>query len=247
MAGGQYLFTFLPPGEYIVWVDASNFLPGGALYGLANSPGETDPDNDINDDDNGVMLGAPFGGVASKALTLTAGGEPINDGDNSEYTNLTIDFGFTPGVAIGNRVWCDTDSNGRLNGSETGPAGVTVQLYGLGGDGTAYTADDPLVAQQTTGSGGYYTFLSVAQGSYYVAVVKASVPAQCGLMSSPGGGDNPDADDEDAQGGDDGVPGTFGSPIEGLVVSGTLEATVGGQTLTSDLGIRSAMSTPAPT
>lgn len=95
--GGIYSFTVCP-GNYIVEIAASNFLSGGALYNsgtpLISSPvgGAPDPDNDTNNDDNGDPV-AGFG-VASAAITLAYGAEPINDGDTDANTNLSLDFGF---------------------------------------------------------------------------------------------------------------------------------------------------------
>lgn len=106
---GAYLFTELCPGNFIVEISAANFLPGGPLYDntllapLVSSPfgGAHDPDNDLNNDDNGEAV-AGFG-VASSAITLTLNQEPDNDGDTDKNTNRSLDFGFkTPAtVSIG--------------------------------------------------------------------------------------------------------------------------------------------------
>jgi len=85
--GGLYLFTPVCPGNYIVEVAASNFNVAGPLYdnglmaALMSSPvgGAADPDNDVNNDDNGDPVSG-FG-VAAAAVTLAYGSEPINDGD----------------------------------------------------------------------------------------------------------------------------------------------------------------------
>lgn len=93
---GRYLFGNLAAGNYIVVVDGANFAGNGALAGLttctANDP-VSDPDDDINGDDNGTQLG---GVVVSLPITLSNGGEPITDGDNDNNSNLTNDFCFTP-------------------------------------------------------------------------------------------------------------------------------------------------------
>jgi uncharacterized repeat protein (TIGR01451 family) len=95
---GRYRFNNLAAGNYIVVVHPNNFNGGGALSGLVTSTGNDpapDPDDDANGDDNGTNLGALIG---SKPVTLSSGGEPTSeDGDNN--TNLTVDFGFTPGAA----------------------------------------------------------------------------------------------------------------------------------------------------
>ncbi len=96
---GVYSFVVCP-GNYLVEIAASNFVSGGPLYdnalmtGLISSPlgGAPDPDNDVNNDDNGDPVSG-FG-VASGALTVAYGAEPINDGDTDNNTNLTVDFGF---------------------------------------------------------------------------------------------------------------------------------------------------------
>lgn len=95
--GGFYSFTVCP-GDYIVEVDLSNFTSGGALYNsgapLISSPagGAPDPNDNVNNDDNGDPV-TGFG-VASFAITLDYGTEPIDDGDTDPNTNLTLDFGF---------------------------------------------------------------------------------------------------------------------------------------------------------
>lgn len=92
---GDYLFTDLFPGKYLVQVDPSNFVGSGSLAGLSSSTGNgtaPDPDDNVNSDDNGNPLANL--GVVSGVIMLTSGGEPTNDGDNDPNTNLTVDFGF---------------------------------------------------------------------------------------------------------------------------------------------------------
>jgi hypothetical protein len=90
---GYYRFDTLCDDDYIVQIDPANFLcPGGVLAGYASLAGAADPDNDINGDNNGYAV--PGFGVLSDAVTLKAGTEPVNDGDNNADTNLTLDFGF---------------------------------------------------------------------------------------------------------------------------------------------------------
>jgi len=109
---GHYRFEDLCAGDYIVVVEAVNFEPGGVLHEHVTTLGDTDPDNDIDHDDNGVMLAG--GGAASFAVTLIPGTEPITDGDNDANTNLTLDLGFYHPAAggrcelsLGDRIWID--------------------------------------------------------------------------------------------------------------------------------------------
>ncbi len=90
-ANGNYLFQDLFAGKYIVQVDPTNFLAGGKLEGLVSSLGNAlapDPDNNIDNDDNGMPLAGA--GVVSHAITLTGGAETSDNGN----TNRTLDFGF---------------------------------------------------------------------------------------------------------------------------------------------------------
>ncbi|MEM8947078.1 MAG: SdrD B-like domain-containing protein [Planctomycetota bacterium] len=98
-SNGMYKFTDLLPGKYIVQVDSSNFQTGGPLDGLRSSLGNAaapDPDNDIDNDDNGTPLAGA--GVVSQAIMLSAGDEPVNDNDADapvdSNSNRTVDFGF---------------------------------------------------------------------------------------------------------------------------------------------------------
>jgi len=97
-ADGLYLFTGLAPGDYLVQVNESEFQAGQPLSGLASSTGNDtgglapDPDDDVNNDDNGTPVTS--NGVFSRAITLLGNGEPTNDGDSDNNSNLSVDFGF---------------------------------------------------------------------------------------------------------------------------------------------------------
>ncbi|MGB0384481.1 MAG: SdrD B-like domain-containing protein, partial [Ardenticatenaceae bacterium] len=98
---GNYLFSGLPAGNYIVDVTDEN----GVLAGLTHSLGTAGTNNNSQSD--------PY------ALSILAGGE-----------NLTADFGYyTPAAAVGDTVWVDTDGNGVQDPNEAGVPDVTVNLY----------------------------------------------------------------------------------------------------------------------
>ncbi|MDM8517097.1 SdrD B-like domain-containing protein, partial [Desulfobacterales bacterium HSG16] len=88
---GHYLFEELCPGSYIVQIAPENF-DSGVLEGYASSPGSTDSDDDIDNDDNGYFISGH--GVVSRAVTLSRDNEPANDGDTNPLSNRTVDFGF---------------------------------------------------------------------------------------------------------------------------------------------------------
>jgi hypothetical protein len=106
-ADGLYSFANLAPGNYIVRVDASNFTAGGALYDSGTATAATslpgtpsDPDDNVDRDDNGQSVAIGLGGgVASQTISLgydsEPDGTPDSDGDADADTNLTLDFGFS--------------------------------------------------------------------------------------------------------------------------------------------------------
>lgn len=83
---GIYEFSNLLPGNYIVAVTT----PAGYVSSPVNGG---DPDNDIDNDDNGLVTSG--GKTYGNAITLTAGGEPTGG-----ITNNTYDFGFIPTLTI---------------------------------------------------------------------------------------------------------------------------------------------------
>jgi hypothetical protein len=51
-----------------------------------------------------------------------------------------------------------------------------VQLFTLGPDGLAGTADDILIGRVTTDRFGYYVFVSLQPGAYYLQVDRSTLP-----------------------------------------------------------------------
>ncbi len=161
-ADGIYLFTFLAPGDYVIQVAPANFESGGMLVGWHPAAGGSDPDDDVNTDSNGIA--DVYGGVSALAITLTSGGEPIDDGDTDEFTNLTVDFGFWPDPsALGDYVWWDYNKDGIQDVGELPVAGVTVTLYSA-----AAGADVQPLAETKTDQQGKYLLAGLLPGSYYI-------------------------------------------------------------------------------
>ncbi len=96
--GGNYSFTGLAAGDYIIRIDQDNFTAGGnvSLLTLQNSPITTpepiDPDTNIDNDDNGAR--APGDAAYSNAITLAHNTETTPDGSGQLDINNTLDFGF---------------------------------------------------------------------------------------------------------------------------------------------------------
>jgi uncharacterized repeat protein (TIGR01451 family) len=98
-SNGNYRFDDLLPGDYLVRIAATEFGTGEPLAGMASSTGNEsggvapDPDNDVDNDDNGYLLSPPLG-VVTRAITLVGQDEPTNDSESDNNTNLTLDLGF---------------------------------------------------------------------------------------------------------------------------------------------------------
>ncbi len=105
-------------------------------------------------------------------MTLTAGdagsSNIVDNGSGSlvqlgETFNPSLDFGFTPVYALGNRVWYDTDNDRVRDGTEVGVSGVTVQL-------ALASAPAAILDTQTTDGDGYYLFNGLDAGDYIVII-----------------------------------------------------------------------------
>jgi uncharacterized repeat protein (TIGR01451 family) len=163
---GHYTFTNLPDDNYIVQIDPVNFNEGKPLHHFGSSdPTESNPNTDIDDDDNGVpMLG--YGVVTTQTVELASGNEPTNDGDTDADTNLSVDFGFYKLASLGDRVWVDSNWNGKQDSNEYGLPAVTVRLY----DADTNTELDTTITNST----GYYTFTDLVPGNYYVKFIPSA-------------------------------------------------------------------------
>lgn len=95
----------------------------------------------------------------------------LNENDSKFFD---ADFGYCPpddgcegeGV-IGDKVWFDEDCDGIQDISENGLAGITVYLKDAGGN-ILYTT--------TTNSDGFYKFMELCAGTYYVFVDESTLP-----------------------------------------------------------------------
>ncbi|HSX58559.1 MAG TPA: GEVED domain-containing protein [Tahibacter sp.] len=94
---GNYLFAALDPDNYLVAITPPagyRTSTGSGLPPLLPTGGyepAPDPDNDVNNDDNGTLNGAS---IVTQPVTLAVGAEPVNDGDVDANSNLSVDFGL---------------------------------------------------------------------------------------------------------------------------------------------------------
>ena len=97
----------------------------------------------------------------------------------------TLDFGFVPGVSLGNQVWFDTDNDSAIDPNEVGVASVTLTLLF---DGNANGVIDALeaapIATTTTNSTGFYLFANgLLPGNYAVCIPQPNFGAGGALQS----------------------------------------------------------------
>ena len=179
--GGKYLFKDLVAGQVYVRIPASEFAAGGHLVGWSTVPavGAEDENDKTSQDGSFAPDGSVWSTVHTLSYTVTAGfptgQEPTGDNTNGlvmparaldNYTNLTIDLGFTGTGSIGDTVWFDANADGVQDASESGIAGATVTVVWLGADGIP-SADD-ITYTATTDADGKYSVANLPSGKYTV-------------------------------------------------------------------------------
>jgi|GEM_PF-1387763 len=182
-ADGNYLFDNLLPGDYYVVVTSA---PTDAPIS-SNNAGipfmETDPDDNLDNDDDGLQPGGGGMSVTSGTITLSPGSEPVNgtvamsesaqgnmqDDASDNNGNMTLDFGFFAPVSVGDTAFVDLDGDGLQTPGEPGVGGVTVTL--LDGNGDIVTVDaegNAITGVTMTAADGSYGFANLPPGSYSV-------------------------------------------------------------------------------
>jgi fimbrial isopeptide formation D2 family protein/uncharacterized repeat protein (TIGR01451 family) len=135
---GLYSFGDLAPGQYGVRVQA----PSGYETSPIDQGGIDSADSDAN-----------AAGVIAPVM--------IFSGD----ARTDLDAGLFQRVAIGDRVWMDSNGNGLQDPGEANARGVTVRLVDAGGTIIATTATD---------AAGAYSFSNLLPGTYSVSFVAPS-------------------------------------------------------------------------
>jgi fimbrial isopeptide formation D2 family protein/uncharacterized repeat protein (TIGR01451 family) len=132
---GLYSFGDLAPGQYGVRVERPS--------GYETSPIDQGGDEARDSDANGAGVIVP---------TMIFSGDARTD----------LDAGLFQRVAIGDRVWMDSNGNGLQDPGEPNARGITVRLLDAGGTVIATTATD---------AAGAYSFANLLPGTYSVRFV----------------------------------------------------------------------------
>jgi len=177
---GYYLFSGLPAGQYFVRIPNPD-----PLWPVA-SPA-VNADNGVDNDSNGLQPGGSGTPVHSPVIDLALNSEPGSTGGGNQ--EMTIDFGFSASLSIGNLVWSDNNNNGVVNVGELGVEGAQVELF-RSTDNTVNNGDDVKVGSTfTTAADGLYNFTGLGAGRYYVRVTPpVSHPRRSSSSSSSDNG-----------------------------------------------------------
>ncbi len=223
-------------------------IVAGALDGLLSVTNgeEAAADGDADHDDNGIAdasvpdgpgwLSGPVS-LGPAVVTPPFGSEPTSETVRSDdatdadpdvgqpgaypddFSNFTVDFGFYR-LGLGSTVWFDTDGDGVQDAGEPGIDGVEVRL--LRDSGATLTLIDTATSATLNGVAGSVLFGGLIDGASYVLEIPASEFAGgaplAGLISSPGGGADPDVDPTD--GDDNGIdPANATNPVRSAPVT----------------------------
>ncbi|MFS4438940.1 SdrD B-like domain-containing protein, partial [Paracoccaceae bacterium GXU_MW_L88] len=136
-ANGKYLFDDLDAGDYQVMFVA----PSGYVFTTESPAGPEAANNDSDAGDNGLS------GVVR-----------LSEGEHQRNVDAGLIVEDPHTASLGDTVWYDTNADGVLNGSESGAAGVSVELL----------VDGEVVATTLTDANGKYLFDGLAAGDYQV-------------------------------------------------------------------------------
>lgn len=191
-SGSNYAWQYKnSSGTWVCIANGNNTINGntysvsGARYNATTNPGPI-IFSGTNMGLNGLIIRCVISdGTGVNPCNTPSGNTWNSDGSSVNHTiNVSSSPCGTPNLALGNRVWYDTNNDG-LNGGENGVEGVTVKLYK--DDNNDNVADGASIATDITDNDGYYGFTSLAAGNYIVGFVMPK-----GYMSSSVDGGDPD-------------------------------------------------------
>ncbi len=177
-----------------------------------------------------VVATITAGGTKTNVPQIQTAGQPDFDSTPGNAPGVQEDdngsVSLTPSASIGNYVWRDVNNDGIQNEATTdGIDGITVTLYSSAG----IQVGTPVVtANDGSGNPGYYLFVDVNPGSYYVVFTAPADQSFATAFAAASGVDS-NADST-------GKTNTFtlGSGVDNLTIDAGLSA-VGGTCVYLDL------------
>ncbi|MEZ4684825.1 MAG: SdrD B-like domain-containing protein [Bacteroidia bacterium] len=139
-----------------------------------------DPDNNIDNDDNGTQADPTLPAVATLPVFLDPGdpganGLNIIDATTGITTDPTVDLGIYEVHSLGNIVWYDTDNDALRTASDTGIDSVLMELWQV----DPQTLAETLIDTDSTQNGGFYCFTYLAPYyNYRVVIPQANFTAE---------------------------------------------------------------------
>lgn len=166
---GLYLFDGLKPGSYIVGVTPPAPSVGPAYTTSIGAGVEANPNLDVDNNDNGIVLVGSE--TRSGTVTLIVGAEPNLENPNNDNTkpdsnsNLTVDFGFYQPINIAGNVYEDLNGPTNVDGTPINNPSST-QLYA--------NLVDPLgnvIRVEPINTNGTYEFTDIIPNTIYTVVL----------------------------------------------------------------------------
>ncbi len=179
--GGKYNFSGLVAGNYFVQIE------NVASWMFLSPRNGGDPDNNIENDNNGIFQNTGAGTIKGGTISLSGGGEPGGINYNSSYDIAVFKYN-----GLGDFVWLDNNENGMQDSGELGLAGVTVNLRN--------PLNNALLQSTTTDATGHYFFEDPA-GIHSVTLYRIEFVSPNGYKPTNANGGGDDEKDSDAMGG----------------------------------------------
>lgn len=190
-ADGAWLVDGLPAGTYQVRLTLPAALAAQYRF-TGTGAGATDVDSDAVADADGALIADVVVGLGEPGTVavadMPAAWRAAHPGLTATHVDATRDAGlqWRP-LAVGDRVWADTDRDGRLGPGEGPVAGAAVRLLGAG---------DAVLAAATTGADGSYRFDGLDPGTYRVEVELPDALAGRWTFTAPLAAGTPDGDSD---------------------------------------------------
>ncbi len=173
-------------------LNLAGLVPTEGNDATANAPqviGSNSSDSDGVPNGTAVEVTFLLGSLGGGNDSNSASGDGV---DREGFNRHIFDFGFTPRVSLGNRVWFDTNNNAALDGGEQPAIGVAVELFSdVNANGIIDVSEQTPVAYDTTDANGLYYFDQftdasgnplpaahyLASGTYVIGVAKTNFGA----------------------------------------------------------------------